>query len=67
MKLRSAPAPTPSAPPIESIALAICSADRVVVPWSISDDISAARPGLSSGSCAEPARTISRRLTTGCS
>ena len=32
MKLRSDPAPVPIAPPIESIALAICSADLVVVP-----------------------------------
>ena len=39
--------------------MAICSALRVVVPWSRSGGASAATPGLSAGSCAPPARTIS--------
>ena len=46
MKLRSAPAPVPIAPPIESTAFAICSAVFVVVPWSSSVAASAATPGL---------------------
>ena len=66
-KDRSVPAPVPSPPPMKSMMSAISAALRVVVPWSRSVATISATPGLSAGSCAEPARTSMRTLTTGCS
>ena len=52
---------------MKSMMSAISAALRVVVPWSRSVATISATPGLSAGSCAEPARTSMRTLTTGCS
>ena len=67
MKLRSVPAPVPSAPPMKSIVSAMSSALRLPAPWSSSVAVIIARPCLPLGSCAAPARMIIRTLIAGCS
>jgi hypothetical protein len=54
-------------PPAESMSVAICSADLVVVPWLRSVATKLATPGRSAGSWIAPARTSSRKTTDGCS
>ena len=66
-KLRSVPAPAPIAAPMKSIASFSSVADWSSVPCVSSEAVRSARPSLSFGSSAPPARTIIRMLTTGCS
>jgi len=65
--VRSVTAPVIIDPPMVSIWSAICSALRVVVPWSRSCPTRLATPPLPCGSCAAPAPTIRRTVMAGCS
>ena len=66
-KLRSVPAPAPSAAPMKSTVSCSSFADRPPAPCVSTDAASSARPFLPFGSSAPPARTIIRMLMTGCS
>ena len=66
-KLRSVPAPAPIRAPMKSTASLSSVADWFSVPCVSSAAVRSARPDLSLGSSAPPARTIIRMLTIGCS